>query len=62
MVLRSFKLKKDVFNIIEYKLCIFEDIEVTWVEENIVWGCWVQLYICEGIKGIWGEEGPYWII
>lgn len=62
MYWRSFELKRTWFEVDKCNSTHFHDIKVIWVEEDLIWGCWVQLYTFESIKVIWIEEDLNWII
>ena len=49
-VLRSFEVKMTWFEDVEYMLCTFGCMKVIWVQEDLIWGCWVQVCTFECIK------------
>ena len=42
-VLRSFELRRTWFEVAWESLCTFEGIKVVWIEDDLIWRCWVQL-------------------
>lgn len=51
-----FDVIKCLFELVECNYAYLSVLKVTWVEEDMIWSCLVQLCISKGIEVIWVED------